>query len=283
MSLTNNGQNKYNLKSVILFFCCLYCCTAISQKINTGYIVNSEHDTLIGKLNITVNAHVKFSQGKQVTKYKKLNLLDYGEVDGSKYNSFYHKTAFPHITKKGILYSNTGDSIAVYIYKQSAKRINYYNQQKEKEKASISDIDVYKIIGEDGKTYTYERLAVPQSYQATIGVKNKDNDKKDLFFGKKIASGTVDLYKTYSSTTSFSSNLHSTPTMNSEYTEVYLLKKGDRVEIIPKNKLSLKSKDLLKSFIKDQPELSEKIGAKGYRIKNIQKIIQEYNRQNTKT
>ena len=267
------------MKTILTFIYCFFVFLSIGQKFDSGYVVNAEHDTLYGKLNITVNTIIKFNHNGSKSKLKKLDLLDYGEVKKHEFYSYYAKTAFPHITRRGIIYLNSGDSIHAYIFKESARKINYYNLQKEKAKGKIADIDAYHIFSETGKINRYERLAVPRTYKAIIGVKNKDNDKHDLYFGRELAIGKIDLYSTYSSTSSFSGGMHTAPAMSNELTLVYLLKKGEEVKIIPRNKLSLQSGDLLKSMIKDYPELEAKVGTKGYRIKNIKKIIEEYNQR----
>jgi len=256
----------------------------IGQKISNGYIITAENDTLRGKLNITVNKKVKITSAEHSGSFEKQALLDYGGVEEGKWTSYYAKTAFKHKCKKAILYSNRGDSTAVYLYVQGTDKLHFYDQEKQKNKKRIGSIAAYKVLSEDGTWNRYERLAVPNSRTGMLGeVKAKKEGKKrghrnSLAFGKRLAGGKIDLFSTTTVTTSASPGLLTVaPGVYNNSTSIYLLQKGEQKEILPKGKLQIKDAEPIKAMMADYPELAKKIGTKGYKLKDIKKIVEEYN------
>ena len=245
-------------------------------------LINST--SLRGKVNITVNAKVKIKSALHTGVFEKRKVLDYGAIEKGRWISYYAQTAFVHKCRKAVLYLNAGDSLPVYIYKQDSQKLNYYDEQKQKAKLKIAAVDAYKILSKNGTWSRYERLAVPNSRTGMPGeVKAKKPGKKrgprnSLAFGRRLASGKVDLFLTSTMTTSASPNvLSGAPIVSNGSTSIYLLQKEEQKEILPKGKLQIKDSAPIKAMMGDYPELAKKIGTKGYKLKNIKKIVEEYN------
>ncbi len=266
---------------MLRYFCTLlflFCIIVFSnaQKIQSGYIITAAQDTISGTLNVGIMQTVSLKTNGKPQKYEKQDLIDYGEITSNGFKSWFAKTAFKSETKKGCLYFNNGDSLNCFILSHNLDRVKYVLPNKKPEKETVSEITSFNYFDEEKGWKEYTGMSIPRT-DLVVVKKSKSKKEPTFSFARILKTGKINLY----ATSSMSSIMipDASGIMTYENYKVYLLKKGDQeTEMMYRDKLSLQSNEPLKRIVADYPEIAAKIGTKGYKLKNIQSIIEEYNK-----